>query len=805
MAKRKIPKNVLGFNIPEDFEEKYDKQEMYKTIIQNKKIYAITTFARAVPFEKDGLIDIYRRSLWDMIFNDNRHNKPYCKSAEIVGGILGKWHPHGDASAYQAMVTLAKDFTNNYPLIDGAGNWSKVTGDPAAAARYTECRLSKFFDDVCEDIRPECVDFQPNYNAKYQEPCYIPFKIPMLLVNGSYGIADSYMTSVLPHNLNDVVEVCKKYIRDKSIDLIELCEGFYPDCPNYGIITNAEEIESCYKLGMPANVKMKATIEINREENTIVIKDLPYGMTELDVLNALKTQNEKKHAVLSKVIKLIEMKTEREGELHIEYDVEFDKSANILEVARDLEKYCLCKTIPCSMIEFDGSFVHNVSIKKIIEKWYETLYTTKTRKIQYQYNNIATKKHIIEGMIKIYDHIDEYINFVKTSTGQEDCIRYLTNKHGLTDIQSKAITEMQSYKFSKLSKQTLIDQVAELQTKLDELDGKLLVIDDEIISDLDKIKATYGRPRRTMIQNNDEINETKSSTIPMSNGAVIWTRNQYSIFDLNGLLNSKNLINGLRSIKVDGKAVKEIIGLNNINSDINSIIIFTNDGAAKRIDVSEIVGTNSWITISDEPIIKSIIPVSSEDEKIIIVSDDSKIRVITVDQFGKQSVKVGGVSLAQKLNPNCDYVIFMNSKGAYHLIKISDIPELGRSASGVMIDLNDDVKNVEMVQIERDSDEMLICSVVDTSDGSTYVMKGEQSLLEDTNRINKPKKLFELDNNFKITNINKIDISDKNMKNLLIGKNNTTTLANLTVRLSDMGKVPKKVSTDTVGIVSYNL
>ena len=291
----------------------------------------------------------------------------------------------------------------------------------------------------------------------------------------------------------------------------------------------------------------------------------------------------------------------------------------------------------------------------------------------------------------------------------------------------------------------------------------------------------------------------------MSNGAVIWTRNQYAIFDLNGLLNSKNLINGLRSVKVDGKAVKEIIGLNNINSDLNSIIIFTNDGSAKRVDVSEIVGTNSWITISDEPIIKSIIPVSSEDEKIIIVSDDSKIRITTVDQFGKQSVKVGGVSLAQKLNPNCDYVIFMNSKGAYHLIKISDIPELGRSASGVMIDLNDDVKNVEMVQIERDSDELLICSVVDTSDGSTYVMKGEQSLLEDTNRVNKPKKLFELDKNFKVTNVNKIDISDKNMKNLLIGKNNTTTLANLTVRLSDMGKVPKKVSTDTVGIISYNL
>ena len=804
MAKRKIPKNVLGFDIPEDFVEKYDVVEMYKAIIENKKIYANTTFARAIPYEKDGLIDIYRRSLWDMIYNDTRHNKPYCKSAETVGSILGKWHPHGDISAYQAMVTLAKDFTNNYPLIDGAGNWSKVTGDPAAAQRYTECRLSKFFDDICEDIRPECVDFQPNYNNKYQEPCYIPFKIPIVLVNGSYGIADSYMASFMPHNLNDVVEICKKYIRDKSIDSIELCSGFYPDCPNYGIITNAEEIEACYKLGIPANVKMKATLEINREENTIVIKDLPYGMVELDVANALKAQNEKKHAVLSKVIKLIEMKTERDGELHIEYDVEFDKSANILEVARDLEKYCLSKTIPCTMYMFDGSHPHISSIKRIIERWYETLYTTKIRKIQYQYNNIATRKHIIEGMIKIYDHIDEYINYVKTSSGQEDCINYLTEKHGLTNIQSKAITEMQSYKFSKLSKQTLIDQVAELQGKLDELNGKLLVIDDEIIADLDKIKATYGRPRRTVIQDNDELAESKSSTVPMSNGAVIWTRNQYSIFDLNGLLNSKNLVNGLRSVKVDGKAVKEIIGLNNIKSDINALIMFMADGSAKRIDVVDIVGTNSWITISDEPIIKSIIPVSSEDEKIIILSNDSKIRIATVDQFGKQAVKVGEVALAQKLDNKCDHLIIMNSKGAYHLIKFSDIPELGRSASGVMIDLNDDVKNVEMVQIERDSDELLICSIVD-SEGNCYVMKGEQSLLEDTNRVNKPKKLFELDNSFKVTNVNKIDISDKNMKNLLIGRNNTTTLANLTVRLSDMGKVPRKVTTDTVGIVSYNL
>lgn len=804
MAKRKLPKNILGFDIPDDFVEEFDNQEMFQAIIDNKKIYATTTFSRAIPYEKDGLIDIYRRSLWDMIYNDIRHNKSYCKSAEVVGSILGKWHPHGDASVYQAMVTLAKDFTNNYPLIDGAGNWSKITGDPAAAARYTECRLSKFFDDVCEDIRPESVDFQPNYNQKHQEPSYIPFKIPILLINGSYGIADSYMTSVLPHNLSDVVEICKKYIKDKSISIVELCENFYPDCPNYGIITNAEEIEALYKLGLPANVKMKATIEVNREENTIVIKDLPYGMVELDVANALKTQNDKKHAVLSKVTKLIEMKTERDGELHLEFDVEFDKSANILEVARDLEKYCLSKTIPCSMIQYDGQYVHSVTIKQIVENWYETLYTTKIRKIQYQYNNILTRKHIIEGMIIIYEHIDDYINFVKTSKGQDDCIKYLTDKHGLTIVQAKAITEMQSYKFSKLSKQTLIDQVKDLQSKLDELDNKLLVIDDDIIADLDKINATYGRPRRTTIQDNSIKEDPESMTIPMSNGAIIWTRNQYSIFDLNGLLNSKNLINGLRSVKVDGKATKEIIGLSNVTSDIDSIIVFLEDGTAKRVDVSEIVGTNSWITLDTEPVLKSIIPVSTNEEKVIILSTDGKLRITPVEQFGKQSVKVGGVAQVQLLEDDCDNIVIINSKGEYHRINIMDIPELGRSASGVMITLNDDIENIKMVQIERDSDEIIICSVVDI-DGNNYVMKGEQSILEDTNRVNKPKKLFKLGKDFKITNINKVDISDKNMKNLLIGTNNTYSLANLTIRLSDMGKVPKKISANTVGIISYNL
>ena len=802
MSKENQKKNTFSFDIPEDFVEKHDEIELYKSIRDNKKIYALTTFARAVPYYKDGLIEAYRRALFDMISKKIRSTSKTVKSALIVGDIIGRFHPHGDQSAYQSIVTLSQPWTNNYPLVYGLGNWGNVLGNSAAHYRYTECRPSEFFDDVCEDIKEEYVDFIPNFDNSCKEVAYIPFKIPIILVNGSYGIADSYMTSMLPHNLNDVVNICEKYIKNKQIRNEVLVDGFFPDFPNYGIILNKNEIEMAYKFNTPANVKMKATMEVDRINNTILIKDLPYNMTGADVKNTIKAYCDKQHAILSKILNIIDIKTKRDNEVHIDFEVLFDKSANILEIARDLEKLVLSKTIPISQIMYNNEYVNKVSIKDIIAYWYDTLYTTKLRKISYHQSVYTNEIHILEGKYKIYDYIDPIVEYAKKSESEADFINYLTTKYELTSIQAKAIINMRIQQLNKTSKEEILKNIEDDRRKIDELDEKSKHIDDEIISDLEKIKAKYGRPRRTVILEDHEVNVTVTS-IPMSNGAILWSRNQYAIFDINNLINGKSLMNGVKSVKVDGKNVKEIVGCHNIKNDIIGILIFMKDGTAKRINVSDIVGINNWISISDEPVIDAVIPIYNDTDKFIAISDTNKIKISSVESFGKQSISTGNVKIVQSLDNSKDSCLITTESGKYHLIKISDIPELGRNAAGVILNVPDNEK-LSMIQIERFTDDTGICTIVD-NDGYSYIMKTEQDLLEDTNRANKAKSLFELDSNYKLMNINPVNTKDKDHKCILIGKNSISQISMQNIRSSDITKVPKKVPVSTLGIVTFKL
>ena len=801
MAKQS--KNAYGFDIPKDFEEKFNISELYKVIRDNKKIYAQTTFARAIPYYRDGLIEAYRRSLYDLIDKRVRSNSKTVKSATIVGDIIGRFHPHGDQSAYQSIVTLSQPWTNNNPLIHGQGNWGNVLGNPAAHYRYTECKTSEFFDDVCEDIKREYVDFVPNFDGTTVEIGYIPFKIPVVLVNGSYGIADSYAASVLPHNLSDVVDLCEKFIRNKKIKNEILVDGFFPDFPNYGIILNKSEIEYGYKFNTPINVKMKATLEVDRNENRITIKDLPYNMTEVDVLNTLTAQNQKNHAVLSKVYDLIDIKYQKDGELHVDYDVVFDKNSNILEVARDLEKLCLSKTIPVCNIMYDGTYVNKVSIRDIVESWYDTIYTTKLRKIGYFQTNLKTQNHITEGKLKIYDHIDEIIAYAKTSKSDADFISFLNNRFGLTDVQANAIINTKISQLKSASKEELLQLMSDNQKKIDDLDIEAMHIDDKIIEDLEFLRKKYGRPRRTLLTDGNVESSTPTTSIPMSNGALLWTHNQYAIFDIQNIVNGKTLSNGIKTCKVDGKNTKDIIGCHNINQDLLGILVFFKDGTAKKILVSEIVGTNNWISLSDEPVIECAVPICKEDDKYIVISDSNKIRKVCIDQFGNQKVSTGKVKFVDRYDETKDYCFVTTESGRYHLIPTSDIPDLGRNAAGVLFNLPDDEK-LSLIQIERYADDIGICSILDP-DGYSYIMKAEQELLEDTNRVNKPKKLYELDNGFKLTNVNQINPKNKNSKCVFIGRNTSTQLGMSNLRSADLTKIPKKLAVLPIGIVTYDI
>ena len=799
--KKSKPVNVVEHI---DETERIDDQELYQIIRDNKKIYAFTTFERAIPYYRDGLIQVYRRILWTMAEDRLDSKGRTVKSATEVGRVLA-YHPHGDMSVYHATALLAQDFIQTVPLVKGRGAWGSELGARPAAARYTECKLSEFFCDATEEIDEHWVNFIPNYDDSRLEPEYIPFKLPVILINGTYGIAESYIGSFPCHNLADVCDICAKYILNKNITNQELVKGFYPDFPNYGIITNKSEIEAAYRNGTETKIKMKSTLEIDRENRRIYIKDLPYGVTIEDIRDILTQKNAEKHAVLSKVLDVTKIRTTRNGEPHIEFEVIFDKSCNILELAKNIEKYCTSKTIPVSMNFNYGSGVKLVNILEIVEAWYNTISRTKLRKFNYKSILIQKRAHILEGLLKVYDHIDEIVEFIKTHDDKE-IVDWLMKKYKVTQVQAEAMADMKLRQISSVSKTTLINNIEAEKQKILELERNMANVDDLILKDIAFLKNKYKRERRTQVIDYDMEMESTTS-IPISNGLLMYSYNQYAIFDLQNLVNGKNITNGLKSFEINGKKVKEICDGKNIDSDLVGLIMFNTENAARRIPVSEI-GTqnmNNWI-LSDT-VIKNMIPLTSEDDKIIIVMNNDgncKFKIIEANTVGKQFANIGGnVILAQRLEPECDKVFVISSDWKYHYIDVSDIPVLGRSAAGVQLNIAGD-KILKMVQVNSKTDEnSLVLSIKDDED-QNMIMKIDLEYLEHTNRVNKGKKLLAGDSEYEVTNVFKANPKQKDSKLIYVGQFSSTQMSIQNFKMTDAFNC-KKISVQPLACVQYSL
>lgn len=786
-----------------DFIPNYEYKEFYKSIRDCKKIYAETTFNRAIPSAKDGLIAVYRRILYDMLRQGYTYNQNTRKSAKVVGEIIGTYHPHGDASVYKAMVTLSEPWTNNYPVISGQGNWGNELGDPAAAYRYTECKLSKFFCDIVEEISPNFVNYLPNFDGEDKEVEYIPFKIPYILLNGTYGIAESYIASFPCHNLSDVVDICIKYIKNKSIANEDLVDGFLPDFPNYGIITNKSEIVDAYKHGTKANIKMKATIELDRENKKIYIRDLPYGMTLNNITQVLIKKTAENHAVLSKILKVVKIDPTpiRNGEEHMEFEVLFDKNSNMLEIVRDFEKFCTTKTLPLNFIlNYGNGNVNNCTIKEIIKNWYKILYITKHRKYGYYSTNAKTKEHIQVGLTMIYDHQDDVINFIsKKAKNNEEIIEYLMKTYKLSQIQAEAISNMQLKSLSRVSKESLFKNIENLRNTIKELDEKIFHIDEEIIEDLLKIKDKYSRPRRTLVIDENENKEAKTS-IPMSNGMLMYSHNQYGIFDTQSIVNGKTIMNGLKSFKIDGRNVKEIVGCHNIYNDIIGLIVINTEGIAHRIDISDIISTNNWIPVDEE--IVSMIPISNNDEKIIVLSELNKIRMFGVNQISKSNSNVGKVRCAIKYDNESPEVILLSKSGKFHCIKIEEVPELSKNSVGVLVNIPNEPISIALANLRNE--DSFITTIIDENN-DTYIMRFDTNEFELTNRANKGKTLVSLDDGYTFGKINKVNLKDKESKCSLIGRYSTSQISVTNLRTCESGIDTKKVPVETIGILQYTI
>lgn len=471
--------------------------EMKKSYID----YSMSVIAgRALPDVRDGLKPVHRRILYSMNEQNLTPDKPYRKSARIVGDVLGKYHPHGDSSVYMAMVKMAQTFSTKEPLIDGQGNFGTVDGDSPAAMRYTEARMSKIASELLRDIEKETVDFGPNFDEGLKEPLVLPARFPNLLVNGSNGIAVGMATSIPPHNIGEVIDATVHYIDNQDCDvdeLINIVKG--PDFPTAANIIGTEGIKEAYRTGR-GKVRVRSTAEIEelpKGKQQIVITEIPFQVNKARVIEKIAglVKDKKIEGITD-----LRDETNRHG-MRIVIELKRDTNANI--VLNNLYKHSqLEDTYSIIMLSLVNNTPKVLNLKEMIHYYVMHQREVITRRTQFDLRKAEARAHIVEGLLKALDHIDRVINIIRGSQTAQEAKDKLIEEFSFTDIQAQAILDMRLQRLTGLERGKLEDEFNELQKKIEYLksilaDEKLLygIIKDEML----EIRKKYARERMTQI------------------------------------------------------------------------------------------------------------------------------------------------------------------------------------------------------------------------------------------------------------------------------------------------------------------
>jgi len=457
--------------------------------------------SRALPDVRDGLKPVHRRVLYGMLDLGVRANTAHKKSARIVGEVLGKYHPHGDSSVYDAMVRMAQDWSLRYPLVDGQGNFGSVDGDSPAAMRYTEARLRKTAEELLSDLDKETVDFRNNFDDSLQEPTVLPTRIPTLLVNGASGIAVGMATNMAPHNLTEVIDGTIAYIDNRDIDIAGLMEFIKaPDFPTGGTIYGYEGVKNAFETGRGRIVmRAKASIEEIREgREAIIVTEIPYQVNKADMIE--KTAGLVHEGKLTGISELRD-ESDRNG-MRIVYELKRDAIPNV--VLNKLYKYTALQTsFSVNNIALVNGRPEMLNLKDMIHHFVEHRHEVVIRRTQYELKKAKERAHILEGLIIASDNIDEVIKIIRASKSRDLAREALMERFKLSEIQSKAIIEMRLGQLTGLEQNKLRAEFDELMLLIDDLNEilanesrRMQIIKDE----LEEIKEKYGDERRSVIE-----------------------------------------------------------------------------------------------------------------------------------------------------------------------------------------------------------------------------------------------------------------------------------------------------------------
>lgn len=498
-------------NIPED--KNIIEIPIEEAMPDNYLPYAIEVAKdRALPDVRDGLKPVHRRIVYGAYKLSAFPDKPYYKSARIVGDILGKYHPHGDSSVYDAMVILAQEFTTRKPLIDGHGNWGSIDGDSAAAMRYTEARLTPIALELIRDIEKGVVNMVDNYSSSEKEPEVLPARYPNLLVNGAFGIAVGLATNIPPHNLKEVIDATLAYIDDNSLstkDLMNYIKG--PDLPTGGVLIGANSLLSAYETGT-GKVTLRAKAGIEKLENGrlgIVITEFPYRKNKAKILQTISEMTaDKKHAKALEVISDIRDESDRTG---IRAVIEFKKSTEE-DTAEKVLKYLYKRTelqnnLSFNMVALAEGKPETMGLKTIIHHYVNHQKEVVTKRTLKDLEIAERRFHIVEGFIKAIDIMDQIIALIRSSKSKKDARENLISQFGFTEIQSDAILELMLYRLTGLEVKAFEKEHKELEKEIAKL-RKILGSEKELLkvikSELNEVKEKYGDIRRTEIIEDDE-------------------------------------------------------------------------------------------------------------------------------------------------------------------------------------------------------------------------------------------------------------------------------------------------------------
>lgn len=464
--------------------------------------------SRALPDVRDGLKPVHRRVLYGMTELGLAPNRPYKKSARIVGEVLGKYHPHGDSSVYDTMVRMAQDWSLRYPMVDGQGNFGSIDGDPPAAMRYTEARLRKIAEEMLSDINKNTVDFRPNFDESLSEPSVLPSKIPNLLVNGASGIAVGMATNMAPHNLSEVIDGIVAYIDNNGIEVSALMQHIKgPDFPTGGTIHGYDGIKSAFETGK-GRVVVRGNVEFETKasgKEMIIVKEVPYQVNPSNlIVKAVDLVNEK----VIDGISAVRDESGRQG-MRIVFELKKDAIPNI--VLNKLYKYTpLQSSFSVNNIALVNGKPELLNLKSMIKHYVDHRHDVLVRKTQYELEEAEKRAHILEGLIIAIDNLDAVIKLIRGSKTVDDAKAGLMSDFELSEIQAKAILDLRLQKLTGLERdklkaeyQELQETIAYLNRILNEEDLRYSIIKEELL----EVKEKYGDERRTMIEHAaDDIN-----------------------------------------------------------------------------------------------------------------------------------------------------------------------------------------------------------------------------------------------------------------------------------------------------------